>query len=226
MYRYGEYCPLAKTTSILGDSWTPLIVREMLQGREHFNELVRSLPDISRSLLTSRLRSMERSGIVERSLGASRNATRYVLTEAGRGLRDVLNVMSEWGDRWTEVEANEADIHPMTSVCMLRARCQGEMLPPHRVVVQVVTVPPKGSVSWLVQEDGVASLCESHPGFDVDLVITSEVEPLYSIWREKLTVAAAVQAGSVRIEGDRRLALAFPAWFNPHVASAVTLKAS
>src|SRR5262249_31175355 len=152
-------------------------------GRQHFNDLMRSLPDISRSLLASRLRAMERGGVIERLTGARRNNTSYVLTDAGFALRPVLEAMNTWGERWTNSETPEEDMHPMTSVCMLRARCAGETLPDRRVVVEIITKPPRPSRSWLVLENGVASLCVDHPGFDVDLMVRTDVPTLYSIWR-------------------------------------------
>ncbi len=215
MYRYGEYCPLAKTTGIIGDYWTPLIVRELLHGREHFNDLVRSLPEISRSLLSARLRAMERADIIECTRGDQRNLSSYRLTQSGRELRQVLDAMSDWGERWNVAEPHEADIHPMTTVCMLRARVRGECLPERRIVVQVVTKPPKDSLSWLVLENGVASLCDTHPGYDVDLFVMTDVPTLYRIWLDQTTLESAMRGGKIEVEGDRALALTFPGWFGP-----------
>jgi DNA-binding HxlR family transcriptional regulator len=66
---YAQYCPVAKATEILGDRWTLLIVREMLGGASGFNELQRGLPGISRSVLTDRMRTLERSEVIERRTG-------------------------------------------------------------------------------------------------------------------------------------------------------------
>ena len=69
MRGYGQYCPVAKATEILGDRWTLLIVREMLGGASGFNELQRGLPGISRSVLTDRMRALERAEVIERRTG-------------------------------------------------------------------------------------------------------------------------------------------------------------
>src|SRR6185295_11995638 len=58
MYLYGQYCPVARASEILADRWTPLIVRELLAGLRHFNDLDRGLPGISRALLVERLRRL------------------------------------------------------------------------------------------------------------------------------------------------------------------------
>ena len=57
-----DYCPVAKSVELLGDRWCLLLVREMLRGVDRFNELERSVPGISRSVLAQRLRHLEREG--------------------------------------------------------------------------------------------------------------------------------------------------------------------
>ena len=57
-----DYCPVAKSVEVLGDRWCLLLVREMLRGVDRFNELERSVPGISRSVLAQRLRHLERRG--------------------------------------------------------------------------------------------------------------------------------------------------------------------
>ena len=63
---YGQFCPIAKATEILGERWTILILRELLMGGRRFNELQRGLGDISPALLTSRLKSLEEQGLLAR----------------------------------------------------------------------------------------------------------------------------------------------------------------
>ena len=80
MRSYAQYCPVAKATEILGDRWTPLIVREMLGGASGFNELQRGLPGISRSVLTDRMRVLERAEVIERRTGPKGRTLEYRLT--------------------------------------------------------------------------------------------------------------------------------------------------
>jgi DNA-binding HxlR family transcriptional regulator len=69
MPKYQQYCPVARALEILADRWTLLIVRELFLGSHRFNDIERGLPGISRSLLSSRLRDLEQSGIIERLPG-------------------------------------------------------------------------------------------------------------------------------------------------------------
>jgi DNA-binding HxlR family transcriptional regulator len=100
MYEYGQYCPIARASEILADRWTPLIVRELLAGVRHFNELDRCLPVISRSLLSERLRRLERTGVVARHQGPDEHQTEYRLTRAGLDPQQVIDVVGGWRARW------------------------------------------------------------------------------------------------------------------------------
>src|ERR1700680_873784 len=84
MHRYGQYCPVARAAEILADRWTALIVRELLADINHFNELERGLPHMSRGLLAERLRRLERTGVLERRAASRGKRTEYRLTLAGR----------------------------------------------------------------------------------------------------------------------------------------------
>ena len=94
---YGQYCPVAKATEILGDRWTLLIVREMLGGASGFNELQRGLPGISRSVLADRMRALERAEVIERRTGPKGRTLEYRLTPGGRDLQPVVQAIGEWG---------------------------------------------------------------------------------------------------------------------------------
>lgn len=67
MYRYGQFCPIAIACEILAERWTPLILRELMVGKCHFNELMCGLPLISRTLLAQRLREFENAALITRS---------------------------------------------------------------------------------------------------------------------------------------------------------------
>src|SRR5262249_18209804 len=78
---YAEYCPIAIGAEAIGDRWTPLILRELICGADRFSDIHRGLPRMSRSLLSQRLKQLERIGVIERRAGPT-----YHLTEAGHEL--------------------------------------------------------------------------------------------------------------------------------------------
>src|SRR4051812_38869358 len=87
MHLYGQYCPVARAAEILADRWTVLIVRELLADINHFNELERGLPHMSRTLLAERLRRLQKAGVLERRVSARGKPVEYRLTPAGRELQ-------------------------------------------------------------------------------------------------------------------------------------------
>lgn len=94
------YCPIARTTDLLGDWWTPLLLRELILGKTRFAELQEGL-DISKAVLTQRLRRLEEEAVIERQPYQDRPVRfDYVLTEKGRALWDVLLAMWQFGDDW------------------------------------------------------------------------------------------------------------------------------
>lgn len=93
-------CSLARGLDLIGDWWSPLIVRDLNLGVKRFDELVEDL-GISRNLLTRRLKTLVANGIVERTAYQLHPARyEYRLTEAGRDLVPALLALTEWGDRW------------------------------------------------------------------------------------------------------------------------------
>src|ERR1700751_3987202 len=97
MSPYRQFCPMAKAMVLLDERWTLLVVRELLKGSTHFNDLRRGLPKMSPALLSKRLRSLSRAGVVERTEVDGR--TSYSLTPCGHDLADVVNAVGAWGVR-------------------------------------------------------------------------------------------------------------------------------
>ena len=97
-------CSLARSLELIGDWWTPLIIRDLQLGVDRFDALAEDL-GISRNLLTSRLAHLVQGGIAERHRYQERPPRdRYVLTEAGRELMPIVLALTAWGDRWATPE--------------------------------------------------------------------------------------------------------------------------
>ena len=94
------HCSLARGLDLIGDWWSPLIVRDLFLGVVRFDDLVEDL-GISRNLLTRRLNALAKSGIVERYAYQRRpRRYEYRLTDAGRDLIPAILALTAWGDRW------------------------------------------------------------------------------------------------------------------------------
>jgi DNA-binding HxlR family transcriptional regulator len=99
--QFGEMaCSIARTADVIGEPWSPLIVRNIYIGVSRFDQLQQSL-GISRKVLAERLRWLTENGVVERQEYASKPPRyEYVLTVKGLELFEVLMVMVRWGDKW------------------------------------------------------------------------------------------------------------------------------
>jgi DNA-binding HxlR family transcriptional regulator len=209
---YGQYCPVAKASEIIAERWTPLIIRELVLGSHRFNDLERGLPHISRSLLASRLRQLERAGIIERRAEAGAHRVEYHLTPAGQELEPIITQLGAWGQRWVNRDIGPDDLDPSLLVWDMRRRIHQERLPARRVAVQIDFVGPRHGSYWLLLEPSEVTVCVTDPGFDVDLLVTADTVALHRVWIGRLSFGAAVRDGLITLDGPREVARAFPTW--------------
>ena len=212
MRSYAQYCPVAKATEVLGDRWTLLILREMLGGANGFNELQRGLPGISRSVLTDRMRALERAEVIERRTGPKGRTLEYRLTPAGRDLQPVVQAIGEWGATWSITEPRADELDPYLLVVWMARHVDRRQLPPNRTVVQFDFRDPKQRY-WMVLEPAEVSVCLQHPGFDVDLGVTVDTTTLYRVYLGQAELGSAIRAGQLTMNGPRTLQRGLGLWF-------------
>lgn len=212
MKSYGQYCPLAKAAELIGDRWSLLIVRELMNGATRFNEIERGLPRISRSLLSQRLRWLASAGLVERRDTSGQRGTGYRLSGAGEALGPVVMGLGEWGAAWAFGDPDPAELDPLLLLWWIRGGVDHDALPDRRVVVQFDFSGANRSRYWLVLEPSDASVCLADPGFDSDLILHADLATLYKVYAGRMTLGEAEEAGLVRISGLPSLARAVPRW--------------
>ncbi len=221
MASYGQFCPIAQAAEVLTERWTPLVIRELaLVGSRRFNDIQRGVPLMSSSLLTTRLRQLERAGIVERRPRPDAKGNEYHLTPAGEELAPLVAQMGTWGERWLRRPIFEKE--PDTGLLMwwMRGTVKTDALPAGRTVVHFHfrRAPEKLRYFWLVLPD--ADLCLSDPGFGVDVTVRSDAKTLTAVWMGDLGVGPALSSGAIELEGPSRLVRSFPNWFGLHPLSA------
>ncbi|QQE77876.1 helix-turn-helix domain-containing protein [Alicyclobacillus sp. SO9] len=95
------YCSIENALDIIGGKWSFLILRELYEGPQRFNELRRRLHGISPKSLTDALRHLEANGVVERRVFATVPVTvEYSVTNKGHAFHAVLKAMKKWGKEW------------------------------------------------------------------------------------------------------------------------------
>ena len=97
-------CSIARTLDVIGEPWSPLILRDVWAGIARFDEIQTDL-GISRKVLTERLNHLVEHGVLDRRPYDRRPRYEYVLTQKGTELLDMLMAMANWGDRWLAGEA-------------------------------------------------------------------------------------------------------------------------
>jgi DNA-binding HxlR family transcriptional regulator len=220
MTGYGQFCPVAKSMEVLDERWTMLVVRELLAGSTHFNDLRRGVPKMSPALLSKRLKSLTRAGVVERTEIGGRST--YSLTGCGKELADVVDALGAWGVRWIG-ELGEEDLDPHLLMWDMRRTIPIANWPRARTTVafRLDGVPPKASRWWLVVADGEADVCDFDPGYEVAGTVETSLRILTRIWRGDTTWPHALSDGGVAVSGPADVCRAIPMWIGQSLLSAV-----
>ena len=220
MSGYGQFCPVAKSMEVLDERWTLLVVREMLAGSTHFNDLRRGVPKMSPALLSKRLKSLTRAGVVERTEIDGR--TSYSLTECGKELIDVVEALGSWGTRWIG-ELGEEDLDPHLLMWDIRRTIQVDAWPRSRTTLafRLDGVPSKASRWWLVVAGGEAEVCDFDPGYEVAGTIEASLLTLTRIWRGDVEWSRALLDGTVTLSGPADVRSSIPSLIGQSALSAV-----
>lgn len=222
MSGYGQFCPVAKTMELLDERWTMLVIRELLAGSTHFNELRRGVPRMSPALLSKRLQRLEHAGLLRKR--TDRTRTSYRLTQSGEELRPIVEAIAGWGVRWIG-DLGQADLDPHLLLWDMRRNIDVDGWPRRRTVVAVrlTEVSPGAAHWWLVCHEGEVDLCDFDPGFEVTATVTSSLGTLIRIWRGDSSWTAALRSGTAMVEGDADAVARVPSWIG-QAPWAVTLR--
>lgn len=92
-------CPVATTVQLIGNKWKLLILRNLIYNdKQRFGDFFKTIPAISKKVLTDNLRALENDGLVDRTVFAEvPPRVEYTLTPLGRSLKPILDAMSDWG---------------------------------------------------------------------------------------------------------------------------------
>jgi DNA-binding HxlR family transcriptional regulator len=214
MAGYGQFCPVAKATEILGEKWTLLVLRELFLGTTRFNDFQRAISRMSPTLLAKRLRQLEEGGIIIRRRISGQRGHEYRLTAAGKELAPLIEILAVWGMRWARGQLNDDELDVEFLMRELQRRLRTEHLPDGEAVICLVFDElTKHRTWWLLVDGDVVDLCTENPGKDVDLYINSSVRTIVEIWEGDLDIRTALRNGSIKAHGMRHLIRSMPDWF-------------
>ena len=212
---YGQFCPVAMAAEVVCTRWTPLILRELLSGTRHFNDLRRGVPRMSPTLLSKRLKELEAAGVILTVRDSRSGSVEYHLTEAGEDLRPLVMSLGTWGQRWVEGQASLRNLDPTLLMWDMRRCLKPRALLDRRctIAINFPELTPARASYWLVVEtEGEVDLCWHDPGYDVDLFIVTSLRTLTAIWMGLTTVARETESGELELSGDRRLIASMQEW--------------
>ena len=213
MIDYGQFCPVAKATGLIGERWTLLILRELVLGTHRFSEFQRALSRISPSLLTKRLKDLETAGIIIKKPQQGRRGYEYYLTAAGKELSPVIEHLATWGMRWARGQLSEDELDVEFFMWEIQRRLVTDALPDGETVLCFIFEELTQFKSWwIVIRDGNVDLCTENPGKNVDLYITSSVRTMVEIWEGNLGTKTAQRKRFLKTNGDRQLIKSLPEW--------------
>ena len=94
-------CPVATTVQLIGNKWKLLILRNLMGKTQRFTDFIKTVPGISKKVLTDNLRALENDGIINREVFAEvPPRVEYSLSELGQTLKPILDAMWEWGNEY------------------------------------------------------------------------------------------------------------------------------
>ena len=211
---YGQFCPIAQAAEVLTERWTLLVVRELLMGSTRFNDLQRGVPRMSSSLLSKRLRELERAGVIDRRPLKGERGHAYELTPAGEALGPLVVSLGTWSREHLkrEITAEEAD--PALLMWDVRRSLRLDRLPEDRVVTffRYRDAEDDRRAWWLVAEPSGADLCFTDPGHSIDLQVDAEARAMAEVWVGKTDLGAAMRAKRIKVNGPDHLVRSMPDW--------------
>ncbi len=213
MTDYGQFCPVAKATEVLGERWMLLVLRELMLGTHRYSEFQRALSRISPSLLTKRLKQLEQAGIIVRKAQQGRKGFEYFLTPAGKELAPIVEHLATWGMRWARGQLSDDELDVEFLMWDIQRRLQIDMLPDGETVLCFIFDDlTKFKNWWLVISNGEVDLCTENPGKDVDLYISTTLRNLVEIWEGDIEIKTAQRKELLKTQGNKQLEKTLPEW--------------
>jgi DNA-binding HxlR family transcriptional regulator len=206
MKEYGQFCPVAMTSEVFAERWTPLIIRELCCGPAYFNDLRRRLPRLSKTLLAQRLKELEAVGIVSITPKEKGRGHAYSLTQSGQEFRGIITLMSRWGQRWTQNTIKRTDLDPTFLLFSVRGQIDRQLLPAKRLVLRVEFrgVPQDHAYArrwWLVFQRPDIDVCLKDPGHTVDVSMRADLALFWRAWLGYVGLDDAVARRAISFDG-------------------------
>jgi DNA-binding HxlR family transcriptional regulator len=214
MKSYGQFCPVAKAAEVFCERWTPLILRDLAIGATRFSELQRGVPLASPTLLSQRLKQLEKEGIVRRRVAPSGNAWTYHLSPAGEELASIVLSLGVWGQKWSRRELARHEVDLGLLLWAMERGAKPDAFGPERTVIELTFTDQieKKRHWWFLNEAGRCELCLKAPDRKADLFVETTLPDMIYIWRGDMPLARALEEGRLSVHGTSVMRRALIRW--------------
>ena len=210
---YGQFCPIAKATEIVGEKWTLLVVRELLMGGTRFSELQRGLSMISPTMLSKRLDTLEQHGLVMKKKIPNQKGYEYFPTKSCSELLPIIKSLGDWGMRWARSNLTEKDYDVELLMLYLKRSINPENLIGNETVIRFKFTDIKDYPNWwMVIKGNEVDLCVNDPGKEVDVYFTTNVKTMAGIWMGDTTYKKALASDELKLVGPKALTKDVSSW--------------
>ena len=217
---YGQFCPIAKATEVVGEKWTILIIREILMGGTRFSELQRGLTMISPAVLTKRLRSLTEAGLIVKKRVPGQRGFEYLPTKSCKELLPILIALGDWGLRWTRDRLSGGDYDVTLLMLYLERSIVPENLVGDETTIRFHFTDLEDKPHWWILVNGSdVDVCTADPGRDVDVFFTTTVRTMTDVWMGQRSYRAAIKDDSLTLVGASDLTRNITSWLSGAVFS-------
>jgi DNA-binding HxlR family transcriptional regulator len=219
---YGQFCPISKAMEVLGEKWTMLVVRELLLGGTRFSELQRGLSQISPTLLTKRLQSLEEQGLIIKRKIHGQRGYEYFPTESCKELMPVLEQIGHWGMRWARNNMAGDPIDLELLMLYMQRSIAPDKLPGNKTVIRFHFVDVEDFHTWwLVVEGNEVDVCIHDPGEEVDIYFNVQLRTLCEVWMGDISYKRAIAEDKLQLIGPPGLTRNVSDWLKPSIFAGI-----
>lgn len=197
MRSYGDPCGVARGLDVIGERWALLVVRDLLLGPKRFNDLHAGLPGVSPNVLAQRLRELAEHGVVQRrDLPPPARVRLYELTDRGRALEPLLLHLGRWGSQAPTTPDGSLGIDSI----LLSIKAAFD---PARTAEQgsVYELHIDSDTYCIEITDDSLNISRETAHQPPEATLTTDLDTLRAICEHQITLAAALDAGSLHLDG-------------------------
>jgi DNA-binding HxlR family transcriptional regulator/putative sterol carrier protein len=197
---YGQYCALARAFDVVGERWTPLLLRELAMGPRRYADLQAALPGVGTSLLAQRLKELEADGIVRRRF-LSPPAARWVydLSDDGHDLAAALVPLARWGVKRLGAPQEGETFSLSWMLLFIQETADTEAA---AGVHDLYEFHSMGHVFHVTVDDGTVDAQPGPAPRPPDLTVTADLEVLAAMAGGELLATEALATDQVTVDGD------------------------